>query len=81
MRSTIERSSNCPPAPTMNQPRPGEPATLVQRPQEALNVLAVFDRDIDVKPVRAAQMLSRVGAIKSGTGGSAGHASDGRQVR
>ena len=44
MRSTIERSSRLPLAPTIIQPKPGQPATLVQRLQEPLGVGAFLDR-------------------------------------
>ena len=52
MRSTIERSSSWPAAPTIIQPKPGQPTSVMQRPQEALASAPSFDRDIDVDPVR-----------------------------
>ena len=55
---------------------PGQPAALVQRPQEPLAVATVLRRDVDVHPVRPRQRFAGIGARQSGAGGTprdAGH--------
>ena len=64
--------------------KPGQPAAVVQRPQETLGVGAVLDRDKDVNPVRARYRCPGIGARQSGAGRAPRHprhVAQGRQHR
>ena len=64
--------------------KPGQPAAVVQRPQETLASAPSFDRDIDVDPVRSRQRCPGIGARQSGAGGAPRHprhVAQGRQHR
>ena len=51
----------------------GEPAALVQRPQETLDVGAVLHHHVDMEPVRPRQLLAGIGARQPGAGRAARH--------
>ena len=84
MRSTIDRSSNCPPAPTIIQPRPASQQRSCRAFRKRSTSAPSCTSEIDMQPVRSRQPFAGVGAEQPGARRAARHprhATQGRQHR